>query len=89
MLGSGWTRQFYLQCPYEPDAYNMLLCYLALHHLLPFYPRMFTRYVPPSSVDFLCSGRRRRRPASTTIRPPASELARRVEALAVPVDNKV
>jgi hypothetical protein len=67
----------------------MLPWYLALLHLFLLHPRMFTEYISPSSVDFLCSGRRRRRPAQIMLRPPASELARRVEALAVPVDNEV
>ena len=40
-------------------------------------------------VDQVCSARRRRRPAPTTLRPPVSELARRVEELAVSVENEV
>jgi hypothetical protein len=41
------------------------------------------------SVDQVCSVRRRRRRAPTTLRPPAAELVRRVEALAVSVETVV
>ena len=71
------------------DAPNMLLWYLALRHLLPVYHRMFTKFIARPSVDQVCSVRRRRRPAPTVLRPPVSELARRVEALAVSVEDKV
>jgi hypothetical protein len=71
------------------DAPNMLLWYLALRHLLPVHHRMFTKFIAYPSVDQVCSVRRRRRPAPTVLRPPVSELARRVEALAVSVEDKV
>lgn len=71
------------------DAPNMLLWYLALCHMLPVHHRMFTKFIQRPSVDQVCSARRRRRPAPTTLRPPVSELARRVEALAVSVGNEV
>jgi hypothetical protein len=71
------------------DAPNMLLWYLALSHLLPVYHRMFTKFIARPPVDQVCSARRRRRPAPTMLRPPASELARRVEALAVSAENEV
>ena len=71
------------------DAPNMLLWYLALRHLLLVHHRMFTKFIARPSVDQVCSVRRRRRPAPTVLRPPVSELARRVEALAVSVEDKV
>ncbi|KAI0276061.1 hypothetical protein BGY98DRAFT_1090385 [Russula aff. rugulosa BPL654] len=70
------------------DVPNMLLWYLALRHLLPVHHRMFTKFIARPSVDQVCSVRRRRRPAPTVLRPPVSELARRVEALAVSVEDK-
>ena len=91
MLVSGSTRPNYLQCPFEQfiDVCSTLLCYLALHHPFLVRLRMFTEKIPCSSIDLVCSGRRRRRPVVTALRPPAAELARRVEALAVPVDKEV
>jgi hypothetical protein len=71
------------------DAYNMLLWCLALRHLLPAHHRMFTKFIARPSVDQVCSARRRRRPTPTVLRPPVSELARRVEALSVSVENEV
>jgi hypothetical protein len=71
------------------DAPNMPLWYLALRHLLPVHHCMFTIFFTRPPVDQVCSARRRRRPAPTTLRPPASELVRRVDALAVSVENEV
>ena len=70
------------------DASNMLLWYPALRRLLPVHYRMFTKFIA-RPVDQVCSARRRRRPAPTMLRPPVSELARRVEALTVSVENEV
>jgi hypothetical protein len=67
----------------------MLLWYLALRRLLPVHHRMFTKFIACPSVDQVYSAGRRRRPAPTALRPPASELARRVGALAVSVENEV
>ena len=71
------------------DAPNMPLWYLALHHLLPVHHRMFSIFFTRPSVDQVCSAWRRRRPAPTTLRPPVSELVRRVDALAVSVESEV
>ena len=66
----------------------MLRWYLTLPHLLPVHHRMFTKFIACPSLDQTCSARRRR-PAPTTLYPPAIELERRVEALAVSVEKEV
>jgi hypothetical protein len=70
-------------------APNTLLWYLALRHLLPLHHRMSTKFITRLLLTKFRSVRRRRRPVPTVLRPPASELARRVEALAVPAENEV
>ena len=52
-------------------------------------PSYVYKFIARHSAYFVCSARRRRRPAPTTLRPPVSELARRVESLAVSVNNEV
>lgn len=52
-------------------------------------PSYVYKFIARPSVDQVCSVRRRRRLAPTALRPPVSELARRVEALAVSVEDEV
>jgi hypothetical protein len=95
------TRSVYRQLPFHVFSSmprgrsNRLPCYPFHQHTLnrqlakPTTPSMFVHTPRFSPFDLVYSSRRRKRHVLKTLSPPASELARRVEALAVTSENEV